>query len=68
MEIFCLTEVDVDGRVVALVLFDFDDRSAALADAHARFAAGEAARFAGQAAIVAHWEASIAHDAEGVRQ
>jgi hypothetical protein len=68
MEIFSLTEVDVDGRVVALVLFDVDDRSAALADAHARFAAGEAAGLAGQAAIVAHWEASIAHDVEGMRR
>jgi hypothetical protein len=57
-----VTEIDSAGRVAAIVNFDADDRRAALAEAHARFAAGEAAEFAGQEPLFAFVEAIQAHD------
>jgi hypothetical protein len=41
-----LHEVDGDGRIVAIVLFDLEDLDAAYAELDARFEAGEA---------TAHW-------------
>ena len=38
-----IVEVDAEGKLRALILFDPDDRRAAFAEAQARFAAGEAA-------------------------
>jgi hypothetical protein len=65
---FCVTELGVDGRVIALVWFDVGDRRAALADANARFAAGEAAGFVGQAPISAVDQALQAHDYARLRR
>jgi hypothetical protein len=52
-DVLRLTEVDAAGRIRASVSFDDDDRRAAFLEAHARFAAGEAAAAGGQAPIVA---------------
>jgi len=59
-----LTEVDADGRLRASIRFDLDDRRAAFAEAHARFAAGEAASTVAQAPIVAYFVASSRSDWE----
>jgi class 3 adenylate cyclase/ketosteroid isomerase-like protein len=40
---FALHEVDRQGRIVAIVLFDLDDRDAAYAELDARYAVGESA-------------------------
>ena len=61
-------EIDAEGHVVALVNFDVDDRRAALAEAHARFAAGEAAGLAGQVPVLAIAEALQAHDYRQARR
>src|SRR5262249_25182231 len=42
IETLSLTEVDAEGRIVARILFDPDDRPAAFAEARVRFVAGEA--------------------------
>jgi class 3 adenylate cyclase len=44
-----LVEVDASGQLVAVIVFDLDDRAAAFAEAEARFAAGEGAAAGGQA-------------------
>ena len=38
-----LVEIDADGRIVAIVIFDLDDFDAAIAELEARYLAGEAA-------------------------
>ena len=63
-----LTEVDAEGRIRASINFDDDDRSAALAEAEARFVAGEAASTGGQAPILAFHGAFGRHDWEAVRE
>ena len=62
-----LTEVDAEGRIRASISFDDDDRSAAFAEAEARFLAGEAASTGGQAPILALRRAFARHDWEAVR-
>src|SRR5262249_7931300 len=52
IELIRLTEVDEDARLVAWINFDLSDRSAAFAEAHARFVAAEAASTGGQAPIL----------------
>jgi hypothetical protein len=42
---FALYEVDADGRIVGLVLFDLEDEDAAYAELDARFEAGEASAY-----------------------
>ena len=42
---FALHEVDADGRIVGLVLFDLEDEDAAHAELDARFEAGEASAY-----------------------
>jgi len=61
-------EVDADGKLRALILFDPDDRHAAFAEAQARFAAGEAAAIGGQAPIAALIRAIGRHDWEALRE
>jgi hypothetical protein len=53
MEHLRLVEVAADGRFVAWINFDVEDRSAAFAEALERFVAGEGATIGGQATIVA---------------
>jgi hypothetical protein len=48
-----LLEVDADGRLQAVILFDPEDRAAAFEEAEARFIAGEAATVGGQASVAA---------------
>jgi len=60
-------EVDADGKLRALILFDPDDRRAAFAEAQARFASGEAAAIGGQAPIAALVRALGQHDWESLR-
>ena len=62
-----LTEIDADGRLRASINFDLDDRSAAFAEAHSRFAAGEAAAVGGQAPFATVGLAFQQHDWETVR-
>jgi hypothetical protein len=62
IELIRLIEVATDGRLLAWVNFDVEDRSAALAEAHARFVAGEAAAIGGQAPVVATICAFRQHD------
>jgi hypothetical protein len=68
-EIECirLVEVAADGRLVAWINFDPEDRSAAFAEARERFVAGEAAAIGGQAPIAALSRAFTRHDWETVR-
>jgi hypothetical protein len=47
-ESLTLTEVDAEGRIAAIVLFDPEDRAVAFEDARARFVDGEAATIGGQ--------------------
>ena len=70
-DVLRLTEVDAAGRIRASVSFDDDDRRAAFLEAHARFAAGEAAAAGGQAPFVAlnrAYAASARDDWAGVRE
>jgi len=53
IETLSLTEVDAEGRIVARILFDSDDRPAAFAEARVRFVAGEAGAAPAHAAILA---------------
>ena len=64
VETLLLTEIDANGRLVATIGFDPDDRRAAFAEAHARFSAGEAASTVAQAPIVAYFVASSRSDWE----
>jgi ketosteroid isomerase-like protein len=61
-------EVDADGKLRALILFDVDDRSAAFAEAQARFTAGEAAAIGGQAPIAALVRAIGRRDWDALRE
>jgi hypothetical protein len=63
-----LFEVDADGQVRAVILFDPDDRAAAFVEALERFAAGEAAATGGQTPFVAFMRAFLRHDWDGVHQ
>jgi ketosteroid isomerase-like protein len=67
MEHLRLIEVAADGGLVAWINFDVADRSAALAEAHVRFVAGEAAAIGGQAPFVALGRAFARHDWEAFR-
>ena len=63
-----ITEVDAEGKLRAVILFDLDDRSAAFDEAQARFVAGEAAATGGQAPLLA-WSRAIARrDWEAARE
>jgi ketosteroid isomerase-like protein len=65
-EFLCLREVDPDGRFIASILFDLDDRRAASAEMLERYARSDAAR-----SIPAAWfelrRATIDHDLERYR-
>jgi len=63
-----LMEVDTDGRLRAVILFDLDDRRAAFAEAQARFQTGEAAAIGGQAPIAALSEAFSRRDWDALRE
>jgi ketosteroid isomerase-like protein len=67
IELIRLFEFDADGRLVALINFDVEDRRAAFAEAHARFVAGEAAAVGGQAPFLALGRAFARHDWEAFR-
>jgi ketosteroid isomerase-like protein len=67
IEFIRLVEVAADGRLVANVKFDVEDRRAALAEAHARFVAGEAAANGGQTLFLALARAFARHDWEAFR-
>jgi ketosteroid isomerase-like protein len=67
VEFLLLTEIDANGRHVAVILFDPDDRRAAFDEAQVRFLAGEAAGIGGQAPIVALIRTYVQHDWAGVR-
>jgi ketosteroid isomerase-like protein len=62
-----LTEVDADGRIRAVIWFDPDDRAAAFAEAHVRFAAGEGAAVGDHAPLLALGSATRLHDWEAHR-
>jgi ketosteroid isomerase-like protein len=62
-----LLEVDAEERLRASILFDPDDRRAAIAEAQARFVAGEAASIGGQAPIAALLRAFAQHDWKTLR-
>jgi hypothetical protein len=66
-EFLLLSEVDAEGRSRAVIHFDAEGRSDAFAEAHARFAAGEAAASGGQAPLVALSLAMTRHDWENMR-
>jgi hypothetical protein len=68
MEHLRLTEVDAEGRIRASIRFDLEDRSAAFAEAQARFVAGEAAVAGGQAPFLALAPALAQHEWEAVRR
>jgi SnoaL-like domain len=63
-----VVEVDANGRLVAWIDFDPDDRRAAFAEAQSRFVAGEAAATGGQAPIVVLVGAFARHDWETLRR
>jgi hypothetical protein len=67
VEALQITEVDAEGRIVAMTAFDADDRGAALGELHDRFAAGEAVADGGQAPVAALHRAFWRHDWEAVR-
>jgi SnoaL-like domain len=67
IEQILLVEVAADGRLVAWIKFDVEDRSAAFAEAQDRFAAREAAAVDGQAPVVALRCAYARHDWEAIR-
>jgi hypothetical protein len=67
IELIRLVEVAADGRLVAWINFDPEDRRAAFAEAYARFAAGEAAAIGGQAPIATLARAFGRHDWETIR-
>lgn len=46
LELLCLNEIDVDGRITAGIVFDVDDIDAAFDELDARYIAGEAAAHA----------------------
>jgi class 3 adenylate cyclase/tetratricopeptide (TPR) repeat protein len=62
VENLSIHEVDAEGRTIAVIAFDPDDRRAAFADAQARFVAGEAAAIGGQAPIAMLVRAFGRHD------
>jgi class 3 adenylate cyclase/GNAT superfamily N-acetyltransferase/ketosteroid isomerase-like protein len=66
-EFLRLCEVDAEARLRAVLHFDSEDRAAAFAETHARFAAGEAAAHPVQAPISALVGAVGRHDWLGVR-
>jgi len=66
-EFLVLNEVDDQMRLHAVIHFDPADRTAAFAEAHARFVAGEARGHAGQAAISTLARAFATHDWEALR-
>jgi ketosteroid isomerase-like protein len=63
-----IIEVDAEGKLRRVILFDADDRGAAFAEAQARFATGEAAEIGGQAPIAALIRALGLHDWEALRE
>jgi hypothetical protein len=67
VELLALREIDANGRHVAVILFDLDDRRAAFFEAQARFVAGEAAAVGGQAPIAAFGRSFDQHDWVGLR-
>jgi ketosteroid isomerase-like protein len=67
VEFLTLAEIDADGRLVALIIFDPEDRRTAFDEAQRRFLAGEAAGIGGQAPIATLMRAYAEHDWAGVR-
>ena len=67
IEVLLLTEIDANGRLATSLTFDLDDRRAAVAEAEARFAAGEAAAVGGQAPFTAFGRAFAERDWEALR-
>jgi len=57
-----LLEVDADGHVQAVILFDRDDRAAATIEALQRFAAGEAAGIGWEGTMLAFYHAWLERD------
>jgi class 3 adenylate cyclase/ketosteroid isomerase-like protein len=65
IELVVVVEVDAEGLQRSVIRFDPEDRPAAFAEAHARFAAGEAAGVAAQAVIHALYSAFQRNDRDG---
>jgi ketosteroid isomerase-like protein len=63
-----ITEVDAEGKLRTVILFDPEDRGAAFDEAQARFVAGEAAATGGQAPIAALVRALGQHDWDALRE
>ncbi|OBF66463.1 regulator [Mycobacterium sp. 852002-51971_SCH5477799-a] len=59
IEVLHLVEIDNDGRIVALVVFELDDFEAALEELDRRYLAGEAATHAGTWSVIAGAYAAI---------
>ena len=66
VETFDVIEVDAEGRLVAFITFDLDDRRAASEETSIRFHRGEGAR-AGSERLIEFVRASNAHDAARAR-
>jgi hypothetical protein len=62
IELLLLREIDANGRLAAWIVFDLDDRRAAVAEAQARFVVGEAVATGGQAPIARLFRAYGQHD------
>ena len=68
-DVINLIEVDADGRIVAAIAFDVDDRSTALAEMERRFLEGEGAACAdGQMPIVTFDAAFVVRDWKALRE
>jgi hypothetical protein len=52
-DVIRLSEIDADGKLVALINWDLEDRGKAFPEAHARFVAGETASAPAQVTILA---------------
>jgi ketosteroid isomerase-like protein len=63
-----ITEVNAEGKLLALILFDVEDRHAAFDEAQARFVAGEAAATGGQAPLLEFSRALAQRDREATRE
>jgi ketosteroid isomerase-like protein len=62
-----LLELDGQGRLIAITLFDTDDRAAAFGEMQTRFLAGEGAEIGGQAPTARIFAAFDAEDWDGLR-
>jgi ketosteroid isomerase-like protein len=68
IEFIVLFEIDAEGKLLAAIRFDPDDRAAAFEEAEARFLSGEAANVGGQAPFLELDRALRGRDWEAMRR